>query len=304
MRSIYLALMCVALVLAAPGLVRAEPPETEHPGSVVLILDGKGGAFDVAVHPDLVTVLYMPGPIKNVIGSDEQRFATHLMDDSVVLRPSADVARDARGNVSIDTEEFKISVVLHVAESADQAVSQVFFRPRAEVERFNSAVTREVERRYAAVKEHFEARRRGLDREVVRTTEKRIAERLLQRHTMKKIDRRERNDDNVIVHVRRGVWVGSELYLIFEIQNRDRKAYRFAELHVTGYDRTKERAGIVQFRSSEYPEKGTIGIVPAGASGHGIVCVRNADRIAGEPITLVVSEPKGKRAIKIEGIRW
>jgi hypothetical protein len=295
----------VALAFAAALLAPASPAQgQEQSGSVVLLVDGDGGAFDIAVHPDIITVLYLPGTIKSVIGSDGKRFPAQQLADGIVLRPVRDVPDDARGNLTIDTDMFKVSVMLHIAESADSAVAQVFFKPREEVERFNKAVAKEVARRYAAIKERFDARHRGMDREVMRTTEQAIAERLLRRHGPLKIARRERHDDNVIVHVERGVWVGNELYVFFEIQNRDRKPYRFARLRVVGYNRKIQRAGIVRFQASAYPEQGTIGVIPAGTRGYGVVCVRDADRIAGEPITLTVSEPGGKRSIKVEGIRW
>jgi hypothetical protein len=299
MKSLHRA-VALAAVLFAPGLALGQASS----GSAVLVVDGDGGAFELAVHPDIITVLYLPRPIKSIISSDDQRFPAQRLDDGIILRPPRNVPEDARGNLTIDTDAFKVSVLLHIAHSADAAVAQAFFKPREEVERFQSAVDKEVARRYEAIKAHFEVRHRRMDREVMRKTEQAIAERLLRRHGPLTIERRERHNDNVILHVRRGVWVGNELYVFFEIQNRDRKPYRFASLGVVGYDRKTPRAGIVRFRSSAYPEQDTIGVVPAGTRGYGVVCVRDADRLAGEPITFTVSEPRGKRAIKVEGIRW
>lgn len=275
----------------------------EHAGYRELVVD-QGGTFDVEVHPAIVTVLYFPGAVTSAINSDDRRFSVKVMGDSVVLRPVQGIAADAAANLTLATEAFKVSVMLRIAKRPSDAVAQVFFRKRAEVEAFNARIAAEVDRLHRGLAEHFDARHRALDREVLRETEGNIIERLLRRHAILDLGRIARNDQNVIVRVQRGVWVGNELYLYFEIQNRDREPYQLARVQVIGYDAKKDHAGSLEFRASVRPHEGLIGLVPMDERGHGIVCVRDADRLAGEPITLMVSEPKGRRAVHVEGIRW
>ena len=298
--SILVVFLLVSIFVPAARPARAQG---EHAGYRELLVD-QGGTFDVEVHPAIVTVLYFPGAVTSAINSDDRRFSVKVMGDSVVLRPVQGIAADAAANLTLATEAFKVSVMLRIAKRPSDAVAQVFFRKRAEVEAFNARVAAEVERLHRGLAEHFDARHRALDREVLRETEGNIIERLLRRHAILDLGRIARNDHNVIVRVQRGVWVGNELYLYFEIQNRDSEPYQLARVQVIGYDPKKDHAGSLEFRASVRPHEGLIGLVPMDERGHGIVCVRDADRLAGEPITLMVSEPKGRRAVHVEGIRW
>jgi hypothetical protein len=299
-RTLGLSITVVFLLAPAGRPARAQG---EHAGYRELLVD-QGGTFAVDVHPAIVTVLYFPGAVTSAINSDDRRFSVKVMGDSVVLRPVQGIAADAAANLTLATEAFKVSVMLRIAERPSDAVAQVFFRKRAEVEAFNARVATEVDRLHRGLAEHFDARHRGLDREVLRETEENIIERLLRRHAILDLGRIARNDHNVIVRVQRGVWVGNELYLYFEIQNRDSEPYQLARVQVIGYDPKKDHAGSLEFRASVRPHEGLIGLVPMDERGHGIVCVRDADRLAGEPITLTVSEPGGRRAVHVEGIRW
>lgn len=295
----------MALALALAAATRTAHAQGPHAGYRELLVDvNKGGTFDIEVHPAIVTVLYFPGVVRSAIASDERRFSVKVMGDSVVLRPVQNVPADTQANLTLATEAFKVSVMLRIAARPSDAVAQVFFRERAEVEAFNARVAAEVERIHRGLAEHYEQRQRGLDREVLRETESNIIERLLRRHAILDLGRIARNDHNVIVRVKRGVWVGNELYLYFEIQNRDSAPYQLAAVQVMGYEPRQDHAGALEFRASERPPEGLLGLVPVDERGHGIVCVRDADRLAGEPITLTVSEPRGRRAVHVEGIRW
>lgn len=294
--------LVVFLLVLLPA-ARPAHAQGEHAGHRELLVD-QGGTFDIEVHPAIVTVLYFPGAVTSAINSDDRRFSVRVMGDSVVLRPVQGVAADAEANLTLATEAVKVSVMLRIAERPSDAVAQVFFRKRAEVEAFNARVAAEVDRLHRGLAAHFDARHRALDREVLRETEGNIIERLLRRHAILDLGRIARNDHNVIVRVQRGVWVGNELYLYFEIQNRDSEPYQLARVQVIGYDPKQDHAGALEFRASARPHQGLLGLVPVDERGYGIVCVRDADRLAGEPITLSVSEPGGRRAVRVEGIRW
>jgi hypothetical protein len=301
-RTLGVSITVVFLLVVTTCPARAQG---EHAGYRELLVDTNGGGtFDIEVHPAIVTVLYFPGAVTSAISSDERRFSVKVMGDSVVLRPVQSVPADAEANLTLATGAFKVSVMLRIAERPSQAVAQAFFRRRAEVEAFNARVAAEVERFQQSLAAHYDARHRALDREVLRETEENIIERLLRRHEILDLGRIARNDHNVIVRVQRGVWVGNELYLYFEIQNRDSEPYQLARVQVTGYDPRQDHAGSLEFRASVRPHQGLLGLVPMDERGHGIVCVRDADRLAGEPITLSVSEPRGRRAVHVEGIRW
>ena len=299
-RTLGVSIFAVFLLALVTPPARAQG---EHAGYRELLVE-QGGTFDVEVHPAIVTVLYFPSAVTSAINSDDRRFAVKVMGDSVVLRPVQGIAANAEANLTLATEAFKVSVMLRIAERPSDAVAQVFFRKRAEVEAFNARVAAEVDRLHRGLVVNFDARHRALDREVLRETEGNIIERLLRRHAILDVGRIARNDHNVIVRVQRGVWVGNELYLYFEIQNRDTEPYQLARVQVTGYDPKKDHAGSLEFRARLRPPEGLLGLISMDERGHGIVSVRDADRLAGEPITLSISEPHGHRVVHVKGIRW
>ena len=60
----------------------------------------------------------------------------------------------------------------------------------------------------------------------------------------------------------------------------------------------------VEFVGDTPSDKGTLGTVRSEQRGHGIVRVRHAARLAGNAVTVQVSEPRGRRAVSVGDIRW
>jgi hypothetical protein len=74
--------------------------------------------------------------------------------------------------------------------------------------------------------------RQDLENHIRERADALIAERLLKRNETIALSVHERNDDHVIVHVTRGVLVGDDGYLVFDIENRSGNAYRLTGVRV------------------------------------------------------------------------
>ncbi|ACY15311.1 DUF2381 family protein [Haliangium ochraceum] len=291
----------VAVVLAMGGVAAADGSAPDGANTPVRIVHG-AGTFDALVHPSIVTTLYFPGPVTGAVTSNERLFRAMIVNDSVVIHASRDIAADAAGNISVTTADLKVSVMLRVADKPERATAQLVFRALSEVEAFKMRVADEVERLQHSFEQDFETRHRELDQEVARAAEDTIAHRLLERREYVNLRAIERNDDNIILRVTGGVWVGTELYLLFEIQNRDSTPYHLDRVRVVGAG--EERAGAVAFEDRTYPEGGSMGSIASGQRGRGIVAVRNARQLAGQPVRLIVSEARERRAVSVGDIRW
>jgi hypothetical protein len=265
------------------------------------ILVDEGGSYQVPVHPDYVTVCYFPDKITKAVASDDKSYEVKALGStSLAIRPLKASAKPA--NLAIATESLKVSVVLSIAEARGDALTQVTFK-RADVEaeiqqRIDDAVaerTAELEARVAAMK-------REMDAELPRVVEAAIAQRVLARRELRKLDAIERNDDNVIVRVRQALYLGDDAYLVFELQNRDRSPYRLASVQVLADGRDK--AGSVQFTSgaAEAAGDGVIGVVAPRSRGSGVVVVRGVAELIGEELTFEVAQAGGRGKVTVEEV--
>jgi hypothetical protein len=289
-------LLALALVCGVVSAVAAD----ESAQSRVILVD-EGGSYEILVHPDFVTVVYLPDKIVKALASDPQNYEVKSIGStSLAIRPLKTTAKAA--SLSIATESIKVSVVLKIAESADQALTQVTFK-RADVEaevqkRIDAAVaerTKELEAQVAEMK-------KGLDADLPKLAEGVIAERVLARREVRKLKAIERNDDNVIVRVTQALYLGEDAYLVFEIQNRDRSPYRLASVQVMVGD--QDKASTVRFSSTaaESAGKGIIGVVAPGGRGNGVVVIRHSAVVLGKSLSVVVAQPKGRGKVTVDKV--
>src|SRR5688500_2015277 len=118
--------LCVLISVAA--LARGAHAE----GQSRTILVDEGGSYDVAVHPDFVTVLYFPDKISKALASDPSGYEVKSIGaTTVAVRPLKPDARPA--SLAVATDTIKVSVVLSIAKNRGDALTQVTFK-RADVE--------------------------------------------------------------------------------------------------------------------------------------------------------------------------
>lgn len=119
--------VCMVLSTTAPARdARAAP--IAYSNIQELQLPGDSGTIHIALHPDIVTVLYLPAAILNVILSDTESFAVQADDERIVIRPSVDIAPDMVANIHVACEGIKLSILLTIAPSAREATSHMVVR--------------------------------------------------------------------------------------------------------------------------------------------------------------------------------
>lgn len=286
MRSTLIIISAVAL-LAPLGALADNPPQAT---STDVSVPAGGGQYEIRLSPELITSLFVPSKIERVLASNQTGFTVRQMDDtSVAVKPNKADPKPT-GNIVITTEDdLRITVLLTVVENPAEAHGAVTFR-RAEVdEAFAKRVDAEVERRMAAA-------RAGIEREV----ERRLAARVYQRFGHERLTAVERNGDNVIVRVADAVYVGGDVYLRFEIQNRSGSTYRPTRIAVESGG--KDAAGTVVF-AGKVARGPVLGEVSAGGRATALVVVRGVDDLGTGEVALEVAESGGKRAVRVGGLR-
>lgn len=301
MRSRTSRLLVLTLLTLGAVVVNVDAASAQDAGQSRTILVDEGGSYDVSVHPDFVTVFYLPDKILRAIASDTTGYEVKpIGDKSLAIRPLKADAKPA--SLALATETIKVSVILRIAKSRDEALTQVTFKRgdiEAEVQR---RIEDGVKKRTAELEAKIAQMQKTMDAELPKVADGLIAARLLQRREVRKLNAIERNDDNVVAEATEVFFLGEDAYLVFRIENRNKAPYRLATVEVK--DGTGDRAGVVRFVSdaAEAAGKGVIGVVRPGGKGSGVVVVRRSGDLIGKKLELVVAEPGGRGKVVVDRV--
>lgn len=289
-----------ALIACAAALALAPADRAWAGDQARTILVDEGGSYRIPVHPDYVTVFYLPDKVVKALASDTVGYEVKpIASTTIAIRPLKADAKPA--NLSLTTETIRVSIILEIATTRDEALTQVTFK-RADVE---AEVQRRIDEGVAARTAALEARvaemQKAMDAELPRLADGLVASRLLTRYDARALDAIERNDDDVVVEVRRVVYVGDDAYLMFAVQNRDHAPYRLATVAITGGGDAADRAALVRFvgDATEAARAGVVGVIRPGGKGVGVVMVRRSAELTGKPLTLTIAQPGGKGAVVV-----
>ncbi len=287
-------------ILAAFALAAA-PARAQDSGQARTILVDEGGSYEVLVHPDFVTILYLPDKLEKALGSDTTSYEVKpIGSTSLAIRPLKADAKPA--NLALATASIKVSVVLRVSQSRDAAMTQVTFK-RADVEaELERRIAEKVKARTAELEAKVAAMQQQMDAALPELADGLIAARILQRRDLRKLNAIERNDANVVVETKDVLFLGDDAFVTFDVENRNKAPYRLAT--VAMLDGTRDTAGVVRFTSdaAETAGAGVIGVVRPGGHGKGVVVVRRAADLVGKRLTLVVAEPGGRSKVVVDRI--
>ena len=291
-------LLCLALAGLASATSTAHAQDS---GQAKTILVDEGGSYEVLVHPDFVTVVYLPDKIDKALASDTTSYEVKPIGaTSLAIRPLKADAKPA--NLALATASIKVSVVLRIASSRDAAMTQVTFK-RADVEaELERRITEKVKARTAELEAKVAAMQQQMDAELPKLADGLIAARILQRRDLRSLDAIERNDANVVVETKDVLFLGDDAFVTFEIENRNKAPYRVATVAMV--DGTRDTAGVIRFTSdaAETAGAGVIGVVRPGGRGRGVVVVRRAADLVGKRLTLVIAEPGGRGKVAVDRI--
>lgn len=286
----------IAMALCS-AVTEAQPPkksEAEH------LVPPQGGAFEVPVHAGAVCILSFPEKLSSkALASSPDYEIKSWGDDGVAVRAVATSAKATTLALATASGMVKVNVTLSVVAADKPAYTLVRFKAASAEEAFEAQVAAAVAKRTAPLEVELAKARQAIDTQIRDRADGLIAERMLKRNEVVKLEAHERNDDHVIVHVRRGQLLGEDGYLVFEIENRSGSAYRLASVKVASGDRNV--AGPARLLSSAVDrDPSVIGVVPSGATARGVVVVRSVDSVLGKPLALELAGPGGRGRVRLD----
>ncbi|MEJ7602680.1 MAG: DUF2381 family protein [Kofleriaceae bacterium] len=292
--QIFLGLVCVL----AAGETSAQPSPSK--AEAEYLVPPQGGAYEVRVHVGAVCILSFPEKMASKALASSPDFEIKSWgDDGVAVRAINDKVTTATLALATSSGGIKVNVTLRVVPKTAPALTLVRFKAASTSEAFEALVKAEVAKRMAPIEAELAKARRNVDAQIRDRADGLLADRLLKRNELIQIAVHERNDDHVIVHVRRGQLLGEDGYLLFEIENRSSAAYRLASVRVTSGGR--DVAGPARLASTAVDrDLGMIGIVPAGATARGVVVVRSVDSVLGKSLALELAGPEGRGKVRLE----
>ena len=281
-------------MFVAPALADAPTSEAEY------LVPPQGGAYEVAVHAGEVCILSFPEKLASkALASSPDYEIKAWGDDGVAVRANNDKVKPATLALATSSGQVKVNVTFKVVPRSSPATTLVRFKNASSQEAFAAQLEAEIAKRMAPLQAELAAAKAAIDTQIRDRADGLVAERMLARNEAVSIEAHERNDDGVIVHVRRGQLLGTDGYLLFEIENRSSAAYRLASVHVRTSGR--EVAGPARLATTAIDrDPSVIGVVPAGTSARGVVVVRSVDSVLGAPLSLQLAGPDGRGAIQLD----
>lgn len=247
---------------------------------------GKGGVYEVPVHPDYVSVVYFPAEVTKAVAHNYDKFTIVRSGQMVTVQPLTGVT--GWGNVTAECELFHVGLVFVVVDDPDQVASVVQLVVAEEEELFRKRLQKALLDRVSPFYERMNRYMASLAAAVTLQARQRVADGLLLRNQRVDVDRvLARTDRHVVVRVPGYSWIGDDVCIDFDIENLGRTPYRLAaaEVWILGQNRA---AAVAFLRDVSYDG---LGVVPTSrARKRGVVCVPEASRWVGEEFILVLRE--------------
>ena len=260
----------------------------------------QGGAFEAPVHAGQVCILSFAERLSTQALASSPDFEVKAWgDDGVAIRAIGAAAKTTTLALATTSGAVKVNMTLTVVPPDKPALTLVRFKAVSAAEAFEAQLAAAVAERVAPLEANLAKLRQSLESHIRDRADGLIADRLLRRNETIPLAVHERNDDHVIVHVTRAVLFGDDGYLVFEIENRSRGAYRLASVRVQAGDREVNGPARLSSPITDR-DPSVIGVVPAGATGRGIVVVRSADQVLGKNLALTIAGPAGAGEIRID----
>jgi hypothetical protein len=287
--------VCVAL-LVLTAVAAAQPAK----GEAEYLVPPQGGAVEVPVHAGSVCILSFPDPMApQALTSSPDFDVKKWGDDGIAVRAAHGKVLAATLALATVGGKVKVNVTLRVVPDAEPALTLVRFKAVTAEEAFEAQVKAGIEQRVAPIERRLEKTRKELDALIRQRAEEEIADRMLRRNEIVRLESHARSRDHVIVHVRRGLLFGDDGFLVFEIENRSGSAYRLASVRVFAEGRNV--AGATRLASTAIARDPTlIGVVAPGMTARGVVTVRSVKAALNRPLVLELAMPDGRGVIRAD----
>jgi hypothetical protein len=284
------------VLLALTAVAAAEPVKSE----LEQLVPPQGGAVDVAVHAGAVCILSFPDKLAPQALTSSPDFEIKAWgEDGIAVRAASAKVPTATLALATASGQIKVNVTLRVVPETEPALTLVRFKSASAAEAFEAQVKAGIEQRVAPIEQRLETTRKNLDALIRQRAEEEIADRMLRRNEILRLESHARNRDHVIVHVQRGLLFGDDGFLVFEIENRSGSAYRLAAARVLADGRNV--AGATRLVSTAIArEPALVGVVAPGTTARGVVTVRSAGTVLNRPLVLELAMPDGRGVIRAD----
>lgn len=291
-----LALLAALATLTAPAPASAQSAPASK-GDAEILVPPQGSAMELPLHVGTVCILSFPEQLApHVVVSSADFEIRPWGEDGIAIRTTSGQAAPATVALATSTGQIKINVTLRVVPATEPALTLVRFKAASEVEAFDAHVKAGIARGIAPIQQHLEQTQKALDALIRRSAERLIAEQILFRSEVVKLNSHARNRDHVIIHVWRALLLGDDGYLAFEIQNRSSSPYRLASVRVLAKGRNV--AGDAYLSTSPaVRDPALIGVVAPGATVRGVVAIPLAQAVLRRPLALEIATPDGRGTV-------
>lgn len=286
----------VLAMLAASGPVLAQAGPVAKSDTEILV-PPQGSAIDVPLHAGAVCILSFPDRVSpQVVASSADFEIQPWGEDSIAVRTTN---TRAAGSVALAAGDIKVNVLLRVVPASEPSLSLVRFKAATEAEAFEARVKAGIAQGLAPLQQRVEQTQKDLDAVIRRRAERLVAEQLLGRSDVMKLNSHARNSDHVILHVWRAVFLGDNGYLVFEIQNRSSSPYRLGSVRVIANGRNVAGDAFLS-TSPAVRDPALIGVVAPGATVSGVVSIPLAQALLRRALTLEISMPNGRSVVRAD----
>jgi hypothetical protein len=294
-----LAAFAALATFAAPATASAQTAPASK-GDAEILVPPQGSAMELPLHAGTVCILSFPERLApHVVASSADFEIRPWGDDSIAVRTINDEATPATVALATATGQIKINVTLRVVPATEPALTLVRFKAASEAEAFDAQVKAGIARGIAPVQQRLERTQKDLDALIRRRAERQIAEQILRRSEVVKLNSHARNGDHVILHVWRALLLGEDGYLAFEIQNRSSAAYHLASVRVLAGGRNM--AGDAYLSTGPAArDPALIGVVAPGATVSGVVAIPLAQAVLHRPLALEIATPQGRSIVRAD----
>jgi hypothetical protein len=209
-----------------------------------LLLPPSGGSFEIAIHPAYLTSIQFPEKLGSAKTSDLSEYEIRPDGDrGLLIRPK--LAKAGAANINLTTGAVRLSVNLRTVDEPKDACAIVTFKATTEEDARQKAIDDAVAARTAALSAELAALKAEQAKQVRAQLDATIAARSIARLDVVRLKAVERNGAGIVAWVLRAVYLGDDVIVNLEIENRSGAAFQVAavELQVDG----KDRATAVRF---------------------------------------------------------
>ena len=230
------------LAVVALAVLTARPAAAQK--ACDLLLPPSGGSFEIAIHPSYLTSIQFPEKLGSAKTSDITEYEIRPDGDrGLLIRPK--LAKAGAANINLTTGAVRLSVNLRTVDEPKDACAIVTFKATTEEDARQKAIDDAVAARTAALSAELTALKAEQAKQVRAQLDATIAARSIARLDVVRLKAVERNGAGIVAWVLRAVYLGDDVIVNVEIENRSGAAFQVAavELQVGG----KDRATAVRF---------------------------------------------------------